>query len=505
MICLTETWCSDESIQKNSNFQIPYYKLLSSERKADKRGGGIATYIRNDQAIKARKDLSISDSSCEVLTIEITNSKTKNILVSTCYRPPEGDIKKFSSYLEDIFLKINREQKKLFCIGDLNIDCLKYKKNATTKLFFDNMFQHCIFPIINKPTRITPNSISAIDNILTNAFQDSSLKTGIVKTDISDHFPIYFSINQDTRINNNSKTKIYIRKTNKISIQKFKDTLSIVNWDEVYKKCNLEDTNSAYNTFIDIFFNHYNSYFPIEEKIVKEKYLNCPWITSGIKKSSKTKQKLYIKYLKNRNEVNLSIYKQYKNLFEKIRKNSKKIYYSKLLQNTNGDIKKSWNIMKEIIGKKNTKTNTLPDRIVVDEKEYNDKSSIAEHFNSFFANIGPNMASKIQCPNTYFETYLTNQQSELKFNGLDYDELKAAKKSLKNNVAPGIDEICSKVVISAFPVICKPLFEILKSSITTGTFPDKFKIAKVVPIIKTGEFHFHLKTTDPSQYRSLNF
>ncbi|XP_065679652.1 uncharacterized protein LOC136094047 [Hydra vulgaris] len=352
MICLTETWCSDESIQKNSNFQIPYYKLLSSERKADKRGGGIATYIRNDQAIKARKDLSISDSSCEVLTIEITNSKTKNILVSTCYRPPEGDIKKFSSYLEDIFLKINREQKKLFCIGDLNIDCLKYKKNATTKLFFDNMFQHCIFPIINKPTRITPNSISAIDNILTNAFQDSSLKTGIVKTDISDHFPIYFSINQDTRINNNSKTKIYIRKTNKISIQKFKDTLSIVNWDEVYKKCNLEDTNSAYNTFIDIFFNHYNSYFPIEEKIVKEKYLNCPWITSGIKKSSKTKQKLYIKYLKNRNEVNLSIYKQYKNLFEKIRKNSKKIYYSKLLQNTNGDIKKSWNIMKEIIGKK---------------------------------------------------------------------------------------------------------------------------------------------------------
>jgi hypothetical protein len=215
--------------------------------------------------------------------------------------------------------------------------------------------------------------------------------------------------------------------------------------------------------------------------------LSCPWITSGIKKSSKTKQRLYVKYLKNRNEENLSTYKQYKNLFEKIGKHSIKIYYSKLLQKTNRDTKKTWNIMKEIIGKKYIKTNSLPDRIIINEIEHNDKNSIAEQFNNFFANIGPNMASKIQTANNSFENYFTDLNSELTFNGLSYEELENAKNSLKINKAPGIDEICSNIVMSIFPIIKKPLFEIFKSSITTGTVPEKLKIAKIVPIYKTGE------------------
>ena len=80
MICLTETWCSDESSRINSNLKIPNYKLISSERKTNKRGGGIINYIRTDQATKYRHDLSTSDADSEVFTIEIkTNNKSKNI------------------------------------------------------------------------------------------------------------------------------------------------------------------------------------------------------------------------------------------------------------------------------------------------------------------------------------------------------------------------------------------------------------------------------------------
>ena len=37
---------------------------------------------------------------------------------------------------------------------------------------------------------------------------------------------------------------------------------------------------------------------------VKSKYLNTPWITKGIRKSSKRKQRLYEKYLKIRSKEN---------------------------------------------------------------------------------------------------------------------------------------------------------------------------------------------------------
>ncbi|XP_065664776.1 uncharacterized protein LOC136086406 [Hydra vulgaris] len=487
MICLTETWCSDESCRINSSLEIPNYKLLSSERKTNKRGGGIITYIRNDQVTKIRDDLSISDADSEVFTIEITSNKSKNILVSTCYRPPEGDLFKFSNHLKQIFIKNNNEQKKIFCIGDINIDCLQYDKHANTKLFFDEMLQHYIFPIINKPTRVTPTSITAIDNILTNSLFDTSLKAGIIKADISDHFPIFFSLTQDIKSNNSCKIKTYKSKINKFAIQQFKDSLSAEEWDKVYHECNLGHTNSAYNNFEKIFLKSYNMHFPIKVKFIKEKHLKCPWITKGIKKSSKKKQKLHIKYLKNRNEANLNVYKQYKNLFEKIKKNSKKNYYSNKIKNTNGDIKKTWDIMKEIIGIKTCKINSLPAQIVIDNKEYDNNNAISEKFNSFFVNIGPNLASKVNCPNNSFETYLTSVNNELIFKELKIDELENAINSLKTNKSPGIDDICSNIVVNVFSEIRKPIFEIFKSSIITGTVPDKLKVAKIVPIFKTGE------------------
>ena len=54
-----------------------------------------------------------------------------------------------------------------------------------------------------------------------------------------------------------------------------------------------------------------------------------PWITKGIRKSSKKKnQKLYVKLLKTRTKESETEYKVYKNMFESIKHKSKKSYYS---------------------------------------------------------------------------------------------------------------------------------------------------------------------------------
>ena len=79
-------------------------------------------------------------------------------------------------------------------IGDFNINCLKYHENAKKKTFYDNIFEKGAIPIINWPTRISENSASLIDNILTAGVFDNSLKKGIIKSDVSDHFPMFFSI-----------------------------------------------------------------------------------------------------------------------------------------------------------------------------------------------------------------------------------------------------------------------------------------------------------------------
>ena len=84
--------------------------------------------------------------------------------------------------------------------------------------------------IVNKPTKVTKNNDILIDYIITNSFMDQKSLTGILKTDISDHFPI-FTISLKHRLDSSDK-KITIRKriTNADSIQEFRDILSEVDW-----------------------------------------------------------------------------------------------------------------------------------------------------------------------------------------------------------------------------------------------------------------------------------
>ena len=47
-----------------------------------------------------------------------------------------------------------------------------------------------MIPTINKPTRVTKKTATAIDHIITKSFVENTFKTAIIKPDVSDHFPI---------------------------------------------------------------------------------------------------------------------------------------------------------------------------------------------------------------------------------------------------------------------------------------------------------------------------
>ena len=47
-----------------------------------------------------------------------------------------------------------------------------------------------MFPLIDRPTRITSHSATLLDNIFTNVF-DNKIKSGIFVSNITDHYPIF--------------------------------------------------------------------------------------------------------------------------------------------------------------------------------------------------------------------------------------------------------------------------------------------------------------------------
>ena len=61
--------------------------MISLHRQNSRAGGGICIFIQESIDFKERKDLSISENDSEI-SIEITN-KTKTIILSSIYRPPD--------------------------------------------------------------------------------------------------------------------------------------------------------------------------------------------------------------------------------------------------------------------------------------------------------------------------------------------------------------------------------------------------------------------------------
>ena len=89
----------------------------------------------------------------------------------------------------------------------------------------------------------------------------------------------------------------------------------------------------------------------------------------------------------------LETYKNYKNLFEKIKKSSKK--HQNKLEKCKNNIKTTWKTMKEIIGKSKVFHQNLPNNLRINKTSITDKKIIADKFNEFFINIGSNLAAKI--------------------------------------------------------------------------------------------------------------
>ena len=97
-------------------------------------------------------------------------------------------------------------------------------------------------PTINKPARVTSYTATAIDSIITKSIFDSDFESAIIKTDVSDHFPIIFTTKLKTTSSPKNRVDqfIYKRDFNENSLNLFKQKLFETSWDSLK---NIADAN----------------------------------------------------------------------------------------------------------------------------------------------------------------------------------------------------------------------------------------------------------------------
>ena len=99
--------------------------------------------------------------------------------------------------------------------------------------------------------------------------------------------------------------------------------------------------------------------FPLAEIKIKPKNLETPWFSTWLKKSSTTKQRPYINFLKNKSTYSEEKCKSYKSIFEKCKIKSRKSYYASLLNKYKYGSMQTWQVMKKITGKQKIESSSL--------------------------------------------------------------------------------------------------------------------------------------------------
>ena len=479
VVGLSETWFNENNHDLHT---LCGYTVVSNYR-TNRVGGGVSLMIDSDLKMISRNDLNSMSDSIESVFVELCDvgANKCNIIIGVVYRPPASDGKAFLESLAGAMSLIEREGKKSVLMGDFNLDLLTTNSNSITSEFIELMYAHSHMPLITKPTRIDIHSSSAtlIDNIFINNTPHVVKAHGISCVKIADHFPVFCILNNDFKIEPlKPKPQRIISERH---VGQFITHLSSENWENVMA-CN--DAAISYKLFLKKFKDVYEKCFPYAQpkSVYKDRK---PWLTLSLKKSIKTKNKLYTRYLHLKTIESKSNYTQYRNRLKSVMKAAEKQHYSLLMTVHKNNLKKSWKVIKEVINK--NKANFTTQQFLINETVEKDPSKIAESFNEYFVGIGPKLAEQI--PPTAADPAANIEhriRDSIFLEPTDDAEVSTLISSLKDS-SPGWDEISSRVCRSSVATFVKPFTHVLNLSLSQGVVPQELKIARVTPIFKAGD------------------
>lgn len=484
IICLQETWFKNSQKMDVSIYNIDGYNLLSFDCHASAHGG-LAIYIHKNWNYKIINSMLFPH--WENVHVEISSSKDPltKFTVYNVYRPPHNHVNELTSFIDsfnEILLNFQNSNTTAYICGDFNIDLLKIQSDIHSNDFLESIFTNGFLPSMTLPTRLS-NTSSLIDNILysnQNKFNFSC----ILESSISDHQPVLINtfhsmprtkISYITIYNNNNKSKDnFIRSIQNENI-----------YDKFEKDLN-NDPNKNYeileNTLVKNIQKH------LGEKTVKlNKKIHKiePWMTNSILKSVNQKNKLYKKMKKTKTtspsyEQKKNAFNSFRNTLRKVISAAKRNYYGYQFRKNKSDIKKTWQTLNNVLHRK--KETTTPDCLLINNQECDDKQTIANTFNNYFATVCSNNRPTSTIS---FDTYLKNPTNEsFGFKLIDNDTILKIISRLKISKCCGHDSI-SNSIIKMIPIeLSKCLALIINQTLTTGIYPTRLKIAKIIPIYK---------------------
>ena len=320
--------------------------------------------------------------------------------------------------------KIDSISNEIYILGDFNINLFlndsyifSQKSMLNSKSIpcdVKSYYEVCTFfglhQLIKVPTRITCNSATIIDYILS-SYPERVTQQGIMDVGLSDH-QLILCKRKISRIKRGTHKQIKFRSFKHYSADLFKKTLTSLNFPN-YQNSN--DATEAYDDFIQKIMVAIDKVAPIKERRLK--YNSQEWLHGEIYDVIKNRGKLLKKCKRSRLNIDKELYDAARYKVHKLIFNKKQYYFENKLSECIGKPKELWKALK-YLGLPNKISSCEVSALKVNKTVQHDKNLVLGRFTDYYSNLAGNLLKKLpKAPskftlNTVFQHYKGIIQSD---------------------------------------------------------------------------------------------
>ena len=484
---MSETWLTEsipDKVVEIEGYEIirqdrAWRDRVNAENKDPKRGGGLACFIRKGikYSDSSLKHLNVSSEDLEMMWIKVTLENVRPIVIVTAYRPPQGNSKRCCELIGDSFDRANmKDNTDMFLLGDFNIDFMDRLGPAYKDLDFVTRLLG-LRQLMVTPTRISFRDgvikESLIDLLFTNSDYISDSKT--LNFNISDHLGIVATRKKSTikPIKIDFKGRSY-RNYDKVV---FQEGLINAEWDPFYAN---DDPNLLWDYMYDTILGRIDVMCPIRSFKVAE--FKEVWMTNEAIEAINDKDRALNRARRTGSEEDWEVARRLRNQVGRDIRNLRADFLKSQQEVNREDPKKFWKCVSSVLpGKRGSLGN-----IWLKEKDTGadiELESAAGYINEFFTNIGPNLAKNHKADWKYYGKTVPDSAENI---STDLEEVEKLSKGIEVMKSSGLDKLSAKICKDAFVVLGQQLTYLFNCSLEKAVFPDKWKVAKVVPLFKGG-------------------
>lgn len=468
------------------------YQVFRKDRKfgivEQTRGGGVLLAVRSD--------IHCETIDCEYLdlsfpSIDILICKcflyNKHIFIVVVYIPPALEASNMRLFL-DAFEQLDfLQDKPIIIFGDFNVPSfVDTSARDGCKLALDNFITFFEFHQHNNVLNLNNRLLDLVfSNVACRVSRD---KCPLLPEDL--HHPALIveicrqSFKKEQAFQSNIDFKSYnFKKANFVDL--YRDMLNI-DWSILLE---INDINIAIDEFYNILyavidrhvprFKHHKRKFPV-------------WYTSELINNIKQKDKVRKKYRRTGNQL-------YADRFAELRRIIKeeiKVAYSSYLTLVENRLSRDPQIFWSYIQSKKDNSQ-LPAIMTLNDNIFSEPIDIVNGYADFFKSVYL-PEPEHEAESNPIMPLSVSSHINIAIKEIEEQDIMLAAKKLKNKMTAGPDGIPSFFVKDCIGVLTAPLKIIFNLAVRNKTFPNRWKEAKVVPILKSGN------KAEISNYRQIS-